>query len=239
MAAACGVPVAKHGIRGVSSSSGSSDVLTALGVTIDLPPEAVADCLDELGIGFCFAPLFHSAMKHAAGVRQQLRLRTIFNLIGPLTNPAGAKRQLIGVYDGDLTDKVAGVLNELGSERAFVVHGSDGLDEITLTGPTKLSELNGRQVTTREVSPGDFGLQTVAAEALSGGAAPYNAQILRAVLDGEQGPRRDVVLLNAAAAIAAGGLVGDMAAGIDVAREAIDSGKARQALYRLVEVSNA
>ena len=239
VACGAGLAVAKHGNRSISSECGSADVLAELGVNIEASPEKVGQCIDEVGIGFLFAVALHGAMKYAIGPRKELALRTVFNALGPLTNPAGAKRQLIGVYDSDLTDKVAGVLNELGSERAFVVHGSDGLDEITLTGPTKLSELNGGQVTTREVSPGAFGLQTVAAEALSGGAAPYNAQILRAVLDGEQGPRRDVVLLNAAAAIAAGGLVGDMASGIDVARESIDSGKARQALYRLVEVSNA
>ncbi len=239
VACGAGSAVAKHGNRSISSECGSADVLAELGVNIEASPEKVGQCIDEVGIGFLFAVALHGAMKYAIGPRKELAVRTVFNALGPLTNPAGAKRQLIGVYDGDLTDKVAGVLNELGSQRAFVVHGSDGLDEITLTGPTKLSELNGGQVTTREVSPGDFGLQTVAPEALSGGDAPHNAQILRAVLDGEQGPRRDVVLLNAAAAIAAGGLVGDMAAGIDVARESIDSGKARQALDRLVAVSNA
>lgn len=238
VACGAGLAVAKHGNRSISSECGSADVLAELGVNIEASPEKVGQCIDEGGIGFLFAVALHGAMKYAIGPRKELAVRTVFNALGPLTNPAGAKRQLIGVYDSDLTDKVAGVLNELGSQRAFVVHGSDGLDEITLTGPTKLSELNGGQVTTREISPGDFGLQTVAAEALSGGGAPHNAQILRAVLDGEQGPRRDVVLLNAAAAIAAGGLVGDMAAGIDVARESIDSGKARRALDRLVEVSN-
>jgi len=238
VACGAGLAVAKHGNRSISSECGSADVLAELGVNIEASPEKVGQCIDEVGIGFLFAVALHGAMKYAIGPRKELAVRTVFNALGPLTNPAGAKRQLIGVYDGGLTEKVAGVLNELGSERAFVVHGSDGLDEITLTGPTKLSELNARQVTTREVSPGDFGLQTVAAEALSGGGAPHNAQILRAVLDGEQGPRRDVVLLNAAAAIASGGLVGDMAAGIDVARESIDSGKARRALDRLVEVSN-
>ena len=239
VACGAGLAVAKHGNRSISSECGSADVLAELGVNIEASPEKVGQCIDEVGIGFLFAVALHGAMKYAIGPRKELAVRTVFNALGPLTNPAGAKRQLIGVYDSDLTDKVAGVLNELGSQRAFVVHGSDGLDEITLTGPTKLSELNGGQVTTREVCPGDFGLQTVAPEALSGGDAPHNAQILRAVLDGEQGPRRDVVLLNAAAAIAAGGLVGDIAAGIDVARESIDSGKARQALDRLVAVSNA
>ena len=239
VACGAGLAVAKHGNRSISSQCGSADVLAELGVNIAAAPQQVGKCIDEAGIGFLFAVALHGAMKHAIGPRKELAVRTVFNVLGPLTNPAGAKRQLIGVYDGALTDKVAGVLNELGSERAFVVHGADGLDEITLTGPTKLSELNGGQVTTREINPGDFGLETAAAEALAGGDAAHNAQILRAVLDGQQGPQRDVVLLNAAAAIAAGGLVEDIAAGLDIARESIDSGKARQALDRLVEVSNA
>ena len=239
VACGAGLAVAKHGNRSISSQCGSADVLAELGVNIEASPAKVGECIDEAGIGFLFAVALHGAMKHAIGPRKELAVRTVFNALGPLTNPAGAKRQLIGVYDGGLTDKIAGVLNELGSERAFVAHGSDGLDEITLTGSTKLSELNGGQVTTREINPGDFGLQTVAAEALAGGDAGHNAQILRAVLDGEQGPRRDIVLLNAAAAIAAGGVVDDMADGLDVARESIDSGKARQALEGLVAVSNA
>lgn len=239
VACGAGLAVAKHGNRSISSQCGSADVLGELGVNIEAPPEKVGECIDEVGIGFLFAIYLHGAMKHAIGPRKELATRTVFNALGPLTNPAGAKRQLIGVYASDLTDKVAGVLNELGSERAFVVHGSDGLDEITLTGPTRVSELNGGQISTREISPGDFGLETVAAEALAGGDAAHNAQILREVLDGKQGPQRDVVLLNAAAAIAAGGLAEDMAAGIAIARESIDSGKARQALDRLVEVSNA
>ena len=239
VACGAGLAVAKHGNRSISSQCGSADVLGELGVNIEAPPEKVGECIDEVGIGFLFAIYLHGAMKHAIGPRKELATRTVFNALGPLTNPAGAKRQLIGVYASDLTDKVAGVLNELGSERALVVHGSDGLDEITLTGPTRVSELNGGQISTREISPGDFGLETVAAEALAGGDAAHNAQILREVLDGKQGPQRDVVLLNAAAAIAAGGLAEDMAAGIAIARESIDSGKARQALDRLVEVSNA
>jgi anthranilate phosphoribosyltransferase len=239
VACGAGLAVAKHGNRSISSQCGSADVLGELGVNIEAPPEKVGECIDEVGIGFLFAIYLHGAMKHAIGPRKELATRTVFNALGPLTNPAGAKRQLIGVYASDLTEKVAGVLNELGSERAFVVHGSDGLDEITLTGPTRVSELNGGQISTREISPGDFGLETVAAEALAGGDAAHNAQILREVLDGKQGPQRDVVLLNAAAAIAAGGLAEDMAAGIAIARESIDSGKARQALDRLVEVSNA
>ena len=239
VACGAGLAVAKHGNRSISSQCGSADVLSEMGVNIEASPEQVGECIDEVGIGFLFAVALHGAMKHAIGPRKELATRTVFNVLGPLTNPAGARRQLIGVYDGALTEKLAGVLNELGSERAFVVHGSDGLDEITLTGPTKLSELNNGRVSTREICPEDFGLERVAADALAGGDAARNAEILQMVLDGKTGPQRDVVLLNAAAAIAAGGLAEDMATAINMARESIDSGKARQALDRLVEVSNA
>jgi len=239
VACGAGLAVAKHGNRSISSQCGSADVLSEMGVNIEASPGQVGECIDEVGIGFLFAVALHGAMRHAIGPRKELATRTVFNVLGPLTNPAGARKQLIGVYDGALTEKLAGVLNELGSERAFVVHGSDGLDEITLTGPTKLSELNNGRVSTREICPEDFGLERVAAEALVGGDAARNAEILRMVLDGKTGPQRDVVLLNAAAAIAAGGLAEDMTTAIDLARESIDSGKARQALDRLVEVSNA
>ena len=239
VACGAGLAVAKHGNRSISSQCGSADVLSEMGVNIEASPEQVGECIDEVGIGFLFAVALHGAMRHAIGPRKELATRTVFNVLGPLTNPAGARRQLIGVYDGALTEKLAGVLKELGSERAFVVHGSDGLDEITLTGPTKLSELNNGRVSTREICPEDFGLERVAADALAGGDAARNAEILQMVLDGKTGPQRDVVLLNAAAAIAAGGLAEDMATAINMARESIDSGKARQALDRLVEVSNA
>ena len=239
VACGAGLAVAKHGTRSISSQCGSSDVLTALGVNVEAAPEKVGECIDEVGIGFLFAIALHGAMKHAIGPRRELATRTVFNILGPLTNPAGAKRQLLGVFDGALTEALAGVLRELGSERALVVHGSDGLDEITLTGPTQVSELRDGQVSTRQIHPGDFGLQTASAEALKGGDADYNARILRGVLDGEEGPQRDVVLLNAAAAMVVGGLAEDITAGLEVARESIDSGKARQALDRLVEVSNS
>ena len=239
VACGAGLAVAKHGTRSISSQCGSSDVLTALGVNVEAAPEKVGECIDEVGIGFLFAIALHGAMKHAIGPRRELATRTVFNILGPLTNPAGAKRQLLGVFDGALTEALAGVLRELGSDQALVVHGSDGLDEITLTGPTQVSELRDGQVSTRQIHPGDFGLQTVSAEALKGGDADYNARILRGVLDGEEGPQRDVVLLNAAAAIVVGGLAEDITAGLEVARESIDSGKARQALDRLVEVSNS
>ena len=239
VACGAGLAVAKHGTRSISSQCGSSDVLTALGVNIEATPEKVGECIDEVGIGFLFAIALHGAMKHAIGPRRELATRTVFNILGPLTNPAGAKRQLLGVFDGALTEALAGVLRELGSERALVVHGSDGLDEITLTGSTQVSELRDGQISTRQIHPGDFGLQTVAAEALKGGDADYNARILREVLDGKEGPQRDVVLLNAAAAMVVGGLAEDITAGLEVARASIDSGKARQALDRLVEVSNS
>ena len=239
VACGAGLAVAKHGTRSISSQCGSSDVLTALGVNVEAAPEKVGECIDEVGIGFLFAVALHGAMKHAIGPRRELATRTVFNILGPLTNPAGAKRQLLGVFDGALTEALAGVLRELGSERALVVHGSDGLDEITLTGSTQVSELRDGQISTRQIHPGDFGLQTVAAEALKGGDADYNARILREVLDGKEGPQRDVVLLNAAAAMVVGGLAEDITAGLEVARASIDSGKARQALDRLVEVSNS
>lgn len=239
VACGAGLAVAKHGTRSISSQCGSSDVLTALGVNVEATPEKVGECIDEVGIGFLFAIALHGAMKHAIGPRRELATRTVFNILGPLTNPAGAKRQLLGVFDGALTEALAGVLRELGSDQALVVHGSDGLDEITLTGPTQVSELRDGQVSTRQIHPGDFGLQTVSAEALKGGDADHNARILRGVLDGEEGPQRDVVLLNAAAAMVVGGLAEDITAGLEVARESIDSGKARHALDRLVEVSNS
>ena len=239
VACGAGLAVAKHGTRSISSQCGSSDVLTALGVNVEAAPEKVGECIDEVGMGFLFAIALHGAMKHAIGPRRELATRTVFNVLGPLTNPAGAKRQLLGVFDGALTEALAGVLRELGSERALVVHGSDGLDEITLTGSTQVSELKDGQVSTRQIHPGDFGLQTVSAEALKGGDADHNARILRGVLDGEEGPQRDVVLLNSAAAIVVGGRAEDITAGLEVARESIDSGKARQALDRLVEVSNS
>ena len=239
VACGAGLAVAKHGTRSISSQCGSSDVLTALGVNIEATPEKVGECIDEVGIGFLFAIALHGAMKHAIGPRRELATRTVFNILGPLTNPAGAKRQLLGVFDGALTEALAGVLRELGSERALVVHGSDGLDEITLTGPTQVSELRDGQISTRQIHLGDFGLQTVAAEALKGGDADYNARILREVLDGKEGPQRDVVLLNAAAAMVVGGLAENITAGLELARASIDSGKARQALDRLVEVSNS
>ncbi|MBI2503755.1 MAG: anthranilate phosphoribosyltransferase [Candidatus Latescibacteria bacterium] len=238
VAAGAGLCVAKHGNRAMSSQCGSADVLQALGVNVEISPEQVGACLDEAGIGFLFAPKLHGAMKHAIGPRRELGTRTVFNALGPLTNPAGARRQLIGVYSGSLTQKLAQVLKTLGSERALVVHGSDGLDELTLTGPSQVAELKEGQVSTYEVRPEQFGLKTAPAAALKGGDAQHNAQILSAVLKGEEGPRCDIVLLNAGAAILAGGLAADLGEGMAKARESIASGKALQALEALRQVSN-
>lgn len=238
VAAGAGLGVAKHGNRAMSSQCGSADVLQALGINVEIGPEQVGACLDQAGIGFLFAPKLHGAMKHAIGPRRELGTRTVFNVLGPLTNPAGARRQLIGVYSPGLTEKLARVLGALGSERAFVVHGSDGLDELTLTGPSQVAELQDGQVSTYAVSPEEFGLQSAPAAALKGGDAQENARILEAVLSGEEGPRRDIVLLNAAAAIAAGGLATDLHQGLALARAAITSGRALQALETLRQVSN-
>ncbi len=239
VAAGAGLGVAKHGNRAMSSQCGSADVLAELGVNIEVSPEKVGQCIDEAGIGFLFAPALHGAMKHAIGPRREIGTRTVFNVLGPLTNPAGAKCQLIGVYAPELTDKIAGVLGELGSQRAFVVHGSDGLDEITLTGPTRVSELRDGKVQTRDINPADFGLAVVDAAALKGGDAAANAQILRAVLDDQEGPALDIVLINAAAAIVAGGMAETLEEGLEKARTTVASGAARAALEKLIAVSNA
>lgn len=237
VAAGAGLCVAKHGNRAATSQSGSADVLSALGVNIEASPETVSRCLDDVGIGFLFAISLHGAMKYAIGPRREIGARTIFNALGPLSNPAGAKRQVVGVYSAALTETLAGVLGTLGSERAFVVHGSDGLDEMTLTGPTRVSELKKGSVSTYNVSPGDFGLAQASADVLKGGDADYNAEITRSILNGEEGPRRDIVLLNAAAAIVAGGKAGDLNEGVQVAAEVIDSGKALEKLEGLVAAS--
>ena len=229
--------MAKHGNRAATSQSGSADVLSALGVNIEASPETVSRCLDDVGIGFLFAISLHGAMKYAIGPRREIGARTIFNALGPLSNPAGATRQVVGVYSAALTETLAGVLATLGAERAFVVHGSDGLDEMTLTGPTRVSELKNGSVSTYDVSPGDFGLMQAPADALKGGDADYNAEITRSILNGEEGPRRDIVLLNAAAAIVAGDKARDLNEGVQVAAEVIDSGKALEKLDALVAAS--
>jgi anthranilate phosphoribosyltransferase len=234
--AGAGRSVAKHGNRAASSSCGSADVLAALGVNIDLGPEQVAACIEEVGIGFMFAPRFHPAMKHAIGPRRELGQRTIFNLLGPLTNPAHATHQLIGVYAPELTETFAHVLGTLGAKAAFVVHGYGGLDELTTAGPNRVSHLKDGQVRTFELDPLKLGLRRTGAEALRGGDPQENAQILRAVLNGtDSGPRRDVVLLNAAAALSAES--GDLEAGLAAAEQSLRSGAALAKLSDLVTVS--
>jgi anthranilate phosphoribosyltransferase len=235
--AACGVPVAKHGNRALSSKAGSADILAALGVNIDVEPSRVERAIREAGIGFMMAPRHHGAMRHVAGARVELGTRTIFNLLGPLANPAGAKRQLLGVFANDWIEPLAHVLGQLGSERAWVVHGSDGLDELTTTGPSHVAELRAGRVTTFEVTPEEAGLPRARLEDLRGADATTNADALRALLDGVRGPYRDIVLLNSAAALVIADRASDLAAGVARAVEAIDGGAAKAALARLVAIS--
>jgi anthranilate phosphoribosyltransferase len=235
--AACGVPVAKHGNRALSSKAGSADVLAALGVNIDADPPRVERAIREAGIGFMMAPRHHGAMRHVAGARVELGTRTIFNLLGPLANPAGTRRQLLGVFARDWVEPLASVLARLGSERAWVVHGADGLDELTTTGPSLVAALQGGKITTFEVTPEEVGLPRARLEDLRGADAETNADALRAVLDGLRGPYRDIVLLNSGAALVVAGRVDDLAAGVARAAEAIDRGAAKAVLARLIAIS--
>jgi len=230
-----GVTVAKHGNRAVSGKSGSADVLMALGVNVELPPAAVEQCVNEIGVGFLFAPLFHGAMRHAIGPRREIGVRTLFNILGPLTNPAGATVQVLGVYDGALTDTLARVLVALGSRHCFVVHGSDGLDEITTTGPSRVAEGHDGKVSASRIDPAEVGIPPAQPADLKGGDAQENAEITRKILAGEKGPKRDIVLLNAAPAFVAVGRAKDLRTGIAVGAEAIDSGAAAEKLALLVE----
>ncbi|MEW6207360.1 MAG: anthranilate phosphoribosyltransferase [Acidobacteriota bacterium] len=236
--AGCGVRVAKHGNRSVSSHCGSADVMEALGVNIELPPERIAQCIDEVGIGFLHAPLLHQAMKHVAPARRQLGIRTVFNMLGPLTNPAEANTQVIGVYAAHLTELLAQVLGNLGTLRAMVVHGSDGLDEITITGESKITELKNGEISTYTIRPEDFSLNRASLGDIQGGDAGENAQIILDVLQGQSGPRRDIVLLNAAAALVASSKAADFKWGIEMAGGSIGSGRAMEKLNRLIEVTN-
>ncbi|MFQ5848264.1 MAG: anthranilate phosphoribosyltransferase [Candidatus Methylomirabilales bacterium] len=236
--AGAGVPVAKHGNRSASGVCGSADVIEALGVPLDLSPERVGRCIDEVGIGFLFAPLFHPAMKHVMAARRQIRIRTVFNLLGPLTNPAGASAQVIGVYDGRLNEVLAGVLAQLGCHRAFVVHGMEGLDEISTTAGTKISEVQAGHVHTSVVQPEDFDIPRASLEDLKGGDAFANAKIIRQILQGAKGPQRDIVVLNAASAIAAGGGARDIREGIRAAERSIDGGTAEEKLNKVVAFCN-
>jgi anthranilate phosphoribosyltransferase len=237
--AGAGIPVAKHGNRALSSRSGAADVLGALGVKIDLRPDEITRCIYEAGIGFMFAPAHHPAMKHVGPTRVELGTRTIFNLLGPLSNPAGVKRQMVGVFSRQWVEPLANVLKNLGSERAYVVHGSDGLDEITTSGSTAVAALDGGKVTTFEIKPEDVGLAPAKPEQLRGGDAESNAAALLEVLKGKKGPFRDVALLNAAAAIVVAGKAKDLKEGLSVAAKSLDSAEAEGRLDRLIAVSNA
>lgn len=231
--AGAGVPVAKHGNRAASSLTGSADVLEALGVNLSLTGEQVGRCVDEVGIGFMFAPAFHSSMKHVAPIRKEIGLRTIFNLLGPLTNPAGAQAQVMGVFSANLTEPLARVLHNLGCRHALVVHGLDGIDEISISGPTVVSEMEDGFVHTYRLTPEDVGIARAPREYIRGGTKEENARITEAILAGETGPRRDVVLLNAAAALLAAGKVKSMRDGVALAEQSIDSGSARRTLEGL------
>jgi len=237
--AGAGVRVAKHGNRSISSKCGSADVMEALGVNINLPPERLVECLKQVGIAFLFAPLMHSAMKHVQTARRELKLRTVFNLLGPLTNPARASAQVVGVYSAELVDKLAEALSMLGVRRALVVHGMDGLDEITITGPTRIAEVRDSEVHTYEVTPEEFGMPRARLEDISGGDAAANAAIIRAVLDGTQSARRDVVLLNAAAALVAAGKANHLSDAVPLAMESIDSNAAKKKLNDMVHFTAA
>ncbi len=236
--AGSGVPVAKHGNRALSSKSGAADVLAALGVNIDLSPEQIGRCISEAGIGFMFAPAHHPAMKNVGATRAELGTRTIFNLLGPLSNPAGVRRQMVGVFSRQWTESLAQVLKNLGAERVWVVHGSDGLDEITTSGTTTVTSLEDGGIRTFEISPEDVGLPKVKPEALRGGDAATNARAVEDVLEGKKSPFRDVALFNAAAALVVAGKAKDLKAAFDLATNTLDSGKAEERLDRLIVVSN-
>lgn len=236
--AAAGLVVAKHGNRAVSSGCGSADVLEALGVNINAPPEVVEECIHQIGIGFLFAPMLHGAMKYAIGPRREIGIRTIFNMLGPLTNPAGATSQLIGVYKAQLTEMFAGVLKNLGAKRAFIVHGSDGLDEATVAGATRVTELKDGLINTYNIDPVDFFGDIFPGDALLGGDASFNAQITKDVLTGKSGACRNIVVLNAALSIIVGEKAKTIKDGIRIAQECIDSGAAIKKLQLLIELSN-
>jgi len=237
--AGAGVPVAKHGNRSVSSQSGSADVLEALGIKIDLSPDKVERCLFETGFGFLFAPLFHPAMKYAIGPRREMGIRTIFNILGPITNPAGAKRQILGVFADKLTDILAMVLGNLGAVDAMVVHGEDGLDEVSISGKTRVSRFKGGHVENFYIEPEDFGLWRNKIEYIRGGNKEENAKITLSILRGEKGPRREIVLMNSAAALIVAGKTEDFKLAFSMAADSVDSGRALRKLEEVKRVSNS
>jgi anthranilate phosphoribosyltransferase len=237
--AGAGVKVAKHGNRSVSSLCGSADLLEALGLPLDLTPEQVGQCIDQVGIGFLFAPALHGAMRHAIGPRREIGLRTIFNLLGPLTNPAGATAQVLGVYDPDMVEPLARVLGRLGTAEAFVVHGQGGLDEISISGPTLVARLDKGEVSTFTLAPEDLGLPRADLSEITGGDAQTNARLTLDVLEGKPGARRDMVLINSAAALVAAGAAADLREGVSLAARAIDSGAALARLEKLTALAQA
>ena len=239
IAAGAGCAVAKHGNRSATSLSGSADLLEALGARIDLDPEGVARCIEETGFGFMFAPAHHLATRAVVGVRRELAVRTIFNLLGPLTNPAGARRQLIGVSDPRYLETIAGALARLGVDRALVVAGEDGLDEVSATAATRIVEVNGEQIRSYTIAPGDLGIVQTTAEAPAGGTPEHNAALTRAVLAGEPGPARELALINAGAAIYAAGAAPSLLAGVELARAAVDDGRAAGALEQFIAATHA
>ncbi|HEB82171.1 MAG TPA: anthranilate phosphoribosyltransferase [Gammaproteobacteria bacterium] len=237
--AAAGGRVAKHGNRSISSKSGSADVLEAAGVNLELSPEQVAECVNEIGVGFMFAPLHHSAMKHAIGPRREMGVRTIFNVLGPLTNPAGAPNQVLGVFSRELVEPLAEVLKQLGSEHVLVVHAEDGMDEISIASDTFVAELYEGEIMTATISPEDFGMQRASLEAIRAKDAEDSLRIIKAVFNNEQGPAKDIVCLNAGAAIYAAGLSNTLAEGIEKAQQVIAEGKAGEKLQQLVDKTNS
>jgi anthranilate phosphoribosyltransferase len=238
VAAAAGARVAKHGNRSMTSNSGSADVLEAAGVKLDITPEKVRECVQQVGVGFMFAPAHHGAMRHAIGARKEMAVRTIFNVLGPLTNPAGAPNQVIGVFDGDLLEAMASVLKQLGSNHVMVVHAEDGMDEISISVPTHVAELNQGKISSYTITPSDFGMDTAPLEELRVDSAEQSLAVIRAVFADNPGPARDIVCLNAGAAIYVAGCADSLAAGVEAARVAISSGKAAEVLQNLVVKSN-
>ena len=239
VAAAAGAHVAKHGNRSMTSNSGSADVLEAAGVKLDIPPAQIGECIEQVGVGFMFAPAHHGAMKHAIGARREMAVRTVFNVLGPLTNPAGAPNQIIGVFDGELVEPIARVLQQLGSRHVMVVHADDGMDEISISAPTRVAELKDGEVSAYTVSPGDFGMEVASVEALKVNSAEQSLAMIETVLADQAGPARDIVCLNAGAAIYVSGRANTLVSGVDAARTAISSGQAAAVLKNLVARSNA
>ena len=239
VAAAAGARVAKHGNRSMTSNSGSADVLEAAGVKLDISPEKVAECVQRVGVGFMFAPAHHGAMKHAIGARKELAVRTVFNVLGPLTNPAGAPNQVIGVFHQELVELMANVLKQLGSRHVMVVHAEDGMDEISISAPTRVAELKDGKVSSYTITPADFGMETASLDELRVGSAEESLAMIRGVFADQPGPARDIVCLNAGAAIYVAGCADSLAEGIEAARSAISSGKAAEVLQNLVVESNA